>query len=89
LKQLKKQAFSHEKNANKAKQDLAKTMTRKQKIQNIAKSHTVEVNKLTSNNLRIQTLKKGAIERARIDPIVVGRNVWRPNRHSKLRIPPN
>jgi len=81
VKELKKKMFSHAKDANKAKQELARTLVQKQKVQDIAKSHANEVSKLrvkyreAEKKLRMQTLKRGVMERAGIDPVLVGRKV--------------
>ncbi len=92
LKLLKKKALHHEKDANKAKQDLAKTLAQKKRVQDIAKSHAGEVSQLrakyqeSEKKLRMQTLKRGVMERAGIDPVLVGRKVKNNQKSSRSRI---
>ena len=91
LQQLRKKAFTFEKDASKAKQDLAKTLIQKQRVQEIAKSHADEVNQLRSKykeaekKLRMQTLKRGVMERAGIDPVLVGRRAKVSRQGSRSR----
>ena len=95
VQQLKKRALTHERNANRAKQDLATTVAQKDRVQQIAKSRAEQVSKLRSQyreaekRLRMQTLKRGVMEKAGIDPVMVGRTVKGTNtkqaRRSKMR----
>lgn len=81
MQHLKKQVLTQEKKLNKAKQDLANTLVQKQRVQHIATSHADEIHQLRSKyreaekKLRMQTLKRGVMERAGIDPVLVGRNM--------------
>lgn len=95
VQQLKKRALTHERSAKKAKQDLASTMAQKDRVQQIAKSRAEQVSKLRSKyreaekRLRMQTLKRGVMEKAGIDPVMVGRTVKDTNikqsRRSRVR----
>lgn len=80
IQQLQKKANAGQKSANKLKEKLAITMAQKQRVQTIAKSRAEEVSVLRSKyqsaekRLRMQTLKRGVMERAGIDPVLVGRH---------------
>ena len=92
LQQLKKQVLTQEKKATKVKQDLVNTIAQKERVQKIAKAHADIVNQLRSKyreaekKLRMQTLKRGVMERAGIDPVLTGRNIKgrRPTSRSGL-----
>ena len=90
LNQLKKQVSLHERNAMKAKRDLETAKLQKQRVQQIAKSHSTEISELrlkyreVEKKLRMQTLKRGVLERAGIDPVLVGRKVRNVRPQSRL-----
>jgi len=76
---------------------LAKTLVQKKRVQDIAKSHADEVSQLrakyqeSKKKLRMQTLKRGVMERAGIDPVLVGRKVKTSQKPGRTRVqsPPN
>lgn len=80
IQHFRKEAMIQEKDATKTKQELAKTMIQKERFQHIAKAHAEEISKLrgkyrdAEKKLRMKTLKKGVMERAGIDPVMLGRN---------------
>eukprot|EP00557_Chaetoceros_sp_GSL56_P008121 CAMPEP_0176495698 /NCGR_PEP_ID=MMETSP0200_2-20121128/10802_1 /TAXON_ID=947934 /ORGANISM="Chaetoceros sp., Strain GSL56" /LENGTH=1451 /DNA_ID=CAMNT_0017893607 /DNA_START=672 /DNA_END=5027 /DNA_ORIENTATION=- len=88
LQQLKKKAQSQEKDVIMMRQQLAATIAQKEKVQDIAKSRAKEILELRSKyntaekKLRMQTLKRGMMERVGIDPILVGRNQIQKSRPS-------
>jgi hypothetical protein len=93
LQQLKKKAQTQEKDVIMIRQQLAATIAQKEKVQEIAKSRAKEISELRSKyntaekKLRMQTLKRGMMERAGIDPILVGRTQMKGSRppSSKLQ----
>lgn len=96
IQQYRKEAIIQERDANKTKQELAKVTMQKERVQNIAKVHAEEISKLrgkyrdAEKKLRMQTLKKGVMERAGIDPVLLGRkdNSTKARRTGNGRTPP-
>lgn len=78
LQQFQKKASAQQQSVLKMRQQLAATMAQKQKVQEIAKAHAEEITELRSKyntaekKLRMQTLKRGMMERAGIDPVLIG-----------------
>lgn len=92
LQQWKKKAQTREKDVIMMRQQLAATIAQKEKVQGIAKSHAKEILELRSKyntaekKLRMQTLKRGMMEKAGIDPILVGRMQVRGTRSSCAKL---
>jgi hypothetical protein len=80
IQQLQKKAMMQQKGATKIRQQLAVTTAQKQRAQNIAKARAEKITELRSKykgsekKLRMQTLKRGMMERAGIDPVLIGRH---------------
>jgi DNA repair exonuclease SbcCD ATPase subunit len=78
LQHFQKKASTQQKNATKMRLQLATTLAQKQKVQEIAKAHAEEITELRSKyksaekKLRMQTLKRGMMEKAGIDPVLTG-----------------
>ena len=78
LQQFQKKASAQQQSVLKMRQQLAATISQKQKVQEIAKAHAEEITELRSKyntaekKLRMQTLKRGMMERAGIDPVLIG-----------------
>lgn len=80
IQDLQKKANKQQISEQKMRRQLAATMAQKKKVQEIAKAHSEEIASLRTKyqnaekKLRMQTLKRGMMERAGIDPVLVGRN---------------
>jgi len=73
-----KKASTQQKKVIQMRHQLATTLAQKQKVQDIAKAHAEEITELRSKyksaekRLRMQTLKRGMMEKAGIDPVLIG-----------------
>ncbi len=80
IQELHKKAVKQQKGASKIRQQLAITTAQKQRAENIAQARAEKITELRSKyqgaekKLRMKTLKRGVMERAGIDPLLIGRH---------------
>jgi len=91
VKKLKKESMKKDRELNKVKREASKKSQEALKAQKIAKSRLDQMSQLkkkykdTEKRLRMQTVKRGVLKKAGLDPVIFGRRQSRDSNEAKLR----